>query len=162
MKRFIFFLLLLGGILFATYCAVCGDLGFSISDGIQYINDLVHSVIDLSIFKLSISGPVIYLYGLLIFLLFNAIMVLSLVLMFIFHLGMFNHVRHFYSTTVWFFVSALIYTVGLLYVIYDAQGFDVLAHSLAKLPWYEYIPIGSSVLLLIFAIVFKVNEKEHT
>ena len=144
-----------GGVLASTYLVVCGDAG--IDFGIKYLQSIFDLAADGTLFKLPF-GSAAMIYGLLVFLLINAILLITLALMFLLNIGMLGRVRQFYTITIWFLMGALAYTFGVGYTLYQMPGEFI--DLIKGLKWYTYAPLGSAIILLALAIIFRRSEAE--
>ena len=155
MKRLLFFLFMIGGILASTYVVLFID-GFDV--GMKELEEIFKTLTDGSLFKSGLNAMTVQTYGLLVFLLVNAILLITFVLMFLLNGGKLGRVRQFYTISIWFFIGALVYTIGIGYFVYDVSGASGIMDTLKDLPWKHYIPFGASLVLLIVAISFRKSE----
>ena len=154
-KRLLFFLMMIGGVLFATCIVLFGD---GVNAGVDRLADIFDTLADGSLFNAGITVDTMQVYGLLVFLLIDAILLISMLLMLLLNGGKLGRVRQFYTVAIWFFVGALAFSIGIGYVIYDMTSTMSMGDALGDIAWQNYVPLGAAILLLIFAIGFRKSE----
>ena len=159
-KRLLFLLLMIGGIAVTSYFVlVCAPVYFSgetdLDTGIKYLTNIFENLE--GFLKLGFNALTAPVYGVLVFLLINVVLILTLALMVLFNGGGLSRIRKFYTISVWFFVAALLFSGAYAYSILDT-GADLM-ESLKDFTWQIYVPFASSVVLLIVAVIFRKSER---
>ena len=157
MKRILFYLLLVGTIVgssavvlwvkgFLPYSSISGATGQS------WLEAWVKSMTN-GTFKMGASAADFLLYGLTLFILMNAAILLTMLLVFLFSGFNLNKIAKFYRICIWYFVASLVITgVYIGYVI----GYKV---PFKDIPWMAYIPIALGIIIIVIGIIFRKTEK---
>lgn len=161
MRRFLFFLLMLVAIAASVCLLVLGIpslLDAPAATAFDYLKSVFELVKSGNWQWETFNSATIFTYGYVLFLLVNAVLLLSLLVMALTTLFRLSKVYRFYSTVWWYFFAALVFTGVNAYAVISAGG-DIMDNVLA-LPWQFFVPIGSAVVLAIIGIVFKVTERK--
>jgi len=161
MRRLIFFILLLAVIGGTSCLLVFGVPGGVLDAPPETAFELLKGVFE------SIKGGTwpwssfnlytIFIYGYVLFLLINAVLLLSLLVMALTTLFRFSKIYRFFATVWWHFLAALVFTGVNVYLMLDAGG-NFMDH-LKELPWQFYMPLGSAIVLAILGIILKKTER---
>ena len=117
MRRLIFFLAMLGSIFISLYVVLFAERG--IVAGFEDLKNIFGEVADGSLFDKGFNGNTIPTYAMLGFLLFSAVLVVILALMFLINRGALSRVRQFYTVSIWFLMGVLAYTFGVGYSLFE-------------------------------------------
>ena len=107
------------------------------------------------IFESGLNAGTVKIYGFLAFMLMNALLLLTLVLGFIFRLGRLGRIRGFYSMSIWFFMSALVFSAAFGFYIIGLAGTRDILDVVDEFAWQIYVPITSAFVLMVIAIIFR-------
>jgi len=161
MKRFIFFILMflaIGASAWLLIIGIPGVLDAPVATSIDFFKGVYEQVSTGSWPWGTINSSIIFAYGYFLYVLINAILVLSLLVMALTTLFRFKRVYRFYSIIWWYLFAALVFTGVNVYMMIDGGG--NIAEVFQALPWQFYLPIGSAVVLAILGIIFKVTERK--
>ena len=147
---------MIGAVAFSTVAV----LWLSDPKGFELMKALVNSITG-STFSFKDTSPErIFLYGFVVFILINAAILLTSILIFIFTLGKLDKVLRFYRISIWFLVSAVVFTGVLVYgPIRALTNGAAFADVIKSIHWTSYVPIGSSVVLAILGLIFYKTER---
>jgi hypothetical protein len=156
MKRLIFFLLLVG-VISCVSCLLLFDGG---SSGLDVLKGAFESIKAGTWQWGSFNANAIYVYGLFVFFLINAVLLLSLLVMALTTLFHFNRVYRFYATMWWFLFSAIVFTGVYVYYLFEFArvGNVNVAELFKSVSWIVYTPLGSAIALVIIGMIFKKTE----
>ena len=157
MKRIIYYILLLAGILGSSYFVLWQLEFIAGNTGLELMKVFIESIKSGS-FTFAFDPPHIITYAIAIFLVVNAATLLTLLVVLIINLGVLSKVMKFYSISSSFFISAFILTAGFAYVIIEAGG-DIMKKFL-DLNLFFYLPIVASIVLMILGAILKKTERK--
>jgi len=159
MKRLIFFFLLVGAIV-ATCCLLLFSVEYSLfgdTTGFEHLKEVITSIKDGAWKWSSFGAPNVFTYGFVLLLFINAVVLLSLLVMALTTLLKFNRVYRFYATTSWLLLAAFLFTGTIVYLLIDAGSAS--ASVFKELPWQFYVPLVSSIALMITGAILKRSER---
>ena len=155
MKRRMLFYFLMAGAIVASSCLL---LFMDNSAGLNMIKVFVTAITSGG-FSPGTDPISIYLYGFILFLLLNAAMLLTMILIFLFTGFNLNKIAKFYRICIWYLVSAIVYTGVFVYMLIGlAIPIDIM--NLLQTSWTSFLPIITSIVVLILAIIFRATEKK--
>ena len=158
MKRLIFFLILAAGIAGSTYFILFDSSGGMVGEtGFDYLKQVFELVKDGNWPWSDFNFMTVFTYGLVAFAFINAVLLLALAVMAMTTFFNFSKVYRFYATAWWFLFSAILFTGAVIYMPIDT-GADIM-DFVKDLPWQYYVPIASSLALVIISIIFKRSER---
>ena len=152
MKKILFFVFLSAGILASVFVVLTGYSSYNafstdIGAGIDRFTNIIRNI-DVVV-KWGFTPPAIMVYGYLAFMLINALSIISLVLMLILSGGRPSKMRKFGTISLWFLISALIFTGAFVYPLIDA---GTIGNILDIYNWTFFVPIAASLVLFIVGI----------
>ena len=164
MKRLIYYLLLIGSVTGATCVAlfVAGFVpeGSGMSNtGLKVIEDFVVGLVD-GTHVFGYTAQHIFIYGLTLFLILNAALILTLLLIFLISGFNLRRISKFYRISIWFLVASLLFTGVYGYLIFDILDTFNFTTVFAVLPWSFYLPLGLSLIMAIVGLVFKLTSRK--
>jgi len=165
MKRYLFYILLLASIGGATFVVLMmGEyikpVAVFAKDGFEIMKNFVESVVNGS-FKFKTDSAHIFIYGMALFIIINAAIVVTMILMWLISGFNLNRINRFYGISIWFFVSTLIMTAAYGWFYYDILQASGKSFSIADLSWYAYIPIATGIIAMVLGLVFKLTDKRN-
>lgn len=165
MKRILFYLFLAGGIVGSTVVVLWMGkflpLGMgTVMNGQDIIENFLKSIAN-GTAKFGFTAGDLFVYAIALFVLINAAVLLTMILIFLFSGFNLNRIARFYRICGWFFFSSLLLTASYGYLIFKALPSFSFSNLIDAVPYYAYIPIGASFLLLLFAIIFRATEKKR-
>jgi len=182
MKRWIFFILLFTSVL-GSACVVLwapgfweinltGEAGIAAGDGNGWdmMTVFFNNITESGMWEWNVFNALIWSTAFFLFLM--ALTLLILILIFIINKGKPNNSRRLYRNTVWFFVGAAVLSAAYIWFvveIMDALNYGAylwsqerpFSWSIRTLPFWFYIPIGLSLILVILSIIFRATDSKN-
>ena len=155
MKRIIFYTILAASVI-ASSCVL-----LFVGNGYNILDFTVKSLFNgtfIDMYNLFGLNYFIYICGFAVFIVLNAALVLTMLLIFLFTGFKLNKIAKFYRICIWWFVSTIIFTA--VYIWYITKGFTAFAFDFAT-QWQSLLPLVTSIIVLIFAIIFRKIEKRN-
>jgi len=106
----------------------------------------------------TINAMTIFTYGYALYLLINAVLLLSILIMALTTFFRFSRVYRFFGTIWWYLASAIIFTGVNVYLMIDAGG-NILDYT-QELPWQFFLPIASALVITAVGLVLKFTERK--
>jgi len=155
MKRILFYLLLVGAIVggSAVVLWVPGYLGKGSTVTGQGMLELWIKSMTSGAFSWSPVTMTVFMIGLTLFILMNAAILLTMLLVFLFSGFALSKIAKFYRICIWYFISALVITGVYIALIVDAKL------PFKDVPWLFYVPAALGLIVIIIGIVFRSTEK---
>jgi len=153
-KRILFYLLLVGAIVggSAVVLWVPGFWWTGSLNGQDMLEIWIKSMVD-GTFKMGASAGDFLRYGMILFILMNAAILLTMLLVFLFSGFNLNKIAKFYRICFWYFISSLVMSG-----VY-AANIVVSKIPFSSVPWMAYIPVGLGVIIIVIGIIFRTTEK---
>ena len=154
MKRILFYLLLVGAIVggSAVVLWVPGFMPYKMGKGQDLLEVWIKSMTS-GAFSWQPIIITVFRFGMALFVLMNAAILLTMLLVFLFSGFSLNKIAKFYRICIWYFVSALVMTG-----VYVAFVID-LKIPFKDIPWIAYIPAILGVVVIVVGIILRKTEK---
>ena len=158
MKRFIYYLLLLAGII-GSSCVVLflGDFmpqSLSGTTGADIMKNFINGIVKGN-YQFGTSTTDFFTYGMTLFLLINVALVLAILLSWLISGFRLSKIKRFYSIAVWFFVSSMFITAFWVWLQIDTVPHFVFNDYLRL----NVVPFAASLVLCLLGLVFSVFDR---
>jgi len=131
------------------------------SNGYQVIEGMIRNIVSGN-FTFGTTAPEIFMYGLALFLLINASILLTMLMIFLFSGFRLGRIYKFYRISAWFYVSTIIMTATYCWYVWDTiskQGLTFGFEAIRDLfPWTAVIPISVGFGMVLVSILFRLID----
>ena len=160
MKRLFFYILLLVGIIGSTAVVlfVGGFLPkiYSNTTGMDIISNFVNGIIK-GTYNFGTTTADFFIYGIVIFLLMNAALVLSVLLSWLLSGFRLFKIRRFYSISIWFLISSVVISAFWVWRQIDTTQSVAFKDFLG----YQIVPLASALVLCLLGLIFSVSDRQQ-
>jgi hypothetical protein len=155
MKRTLFYLIFAAALAGSTAVIL-----FIPADGVKLWDRLDSALIQKIIngtFVFETYASCIFTYGIALFTLINAAILLTMLLIFLFSGFNLNKISKFYRITGWFLFSAILFSATYAWSLVSGSN----SFNISDVPYIYYVPLAAAILSVIAAIVFRVTDKNR-
>jgi len=156
MKRILFYLLLAGAVIGSSCCILWAGTGYDLLN--MVVTSLFNGTLGTLYTALGLN-LFIYICGLALFIVLNAALLLTMLLIFLFTGFNLKKIAKFYRIWIWWLVSSVIYTAALVWGPLT-NGFTGFHFDFAN-AWYTLLPIVTALVVMVLAIIFRNIEKKN-
>ncbi|MDR0461860.1 MAG: hypothetical protein LBG88_00810 [Christensenellaceae bacterium] len=162
MKRFIFFIILAGGIVGSSAVVLFMNkylpAGAIMKNGNKIMYNFVKGVAK-GTFKFGTTPSHVFIYAMFAFLVINAGIFISMILLFLLSGLTLFRIKRFYRISLWYLFSALILTASWMWFNIKTTGGSWNLDAAKELMWIPGIPLISALVTVVLGLVFSIGRR---